>query len=254
MDNTVGSSSSNFCNFFNCVKDAYILGLWCADGYHRTSSIGLSSIDYSAIKKFTEFLSGLFDLSRLRLRVYHPGIKIKNFILPIKLNSDKISHLISGKSRHLAFHVYVNCRPLLREFQKAKMFSKNFSRSQYGWAYLAGRFDGDGSINKNLRDDLRIVYSNQGDIEMDYQLAKNLGLNKAKIYRYKSANTYCLYISRLESEYFLKNIRPYSIKLQKLELEPRRDFSHKRVMARMANNIEKILDRHKTLAPDKMSG
>ena len=71
MDNTVGSSSSNFCNFSNRVKDARILGLWYADGYHRTSSIGLSSIDSDLIKDFSEFLAGLLGLNRLRLRVYH---------------------------------------------------------------------------------------------------------------------------------------------------------------------------------------
>lgn len=112
MDNTVGSTNSNFCNFRNNENHAYFLGLWCADGYHRTSSIGLSNISEELILKFSNFLTKLLNKERLRLRVYHHGKINPDLSLPI--NIKRVSHLISHKSRHTAYHIYVNCRQLLR--------------------------------------------------------------------------------------------------------------------------------------------
>lgn len=224
----MGSSNFSFCDFSESVKHAYILGLWCADGYHRTSSIGLSSIDEDLIKIFSNFLSTLLGHDRLRLRVYHSKLKNLNMTLPVILKTDKISHLISRKSRHTAFHIYVNCRALLREFMTAKLSSKEFLDQDRAWAYLAGRFDGDGSVDKNLRNDLRIVYSNEDDAIKDFEVIKSLGLQMSKIYRYRTSNTYCLYISRYESKIFLDNIEKHSKKLQKLQklkFEPRRDLA-----------------------------
>ena len=89
---------------------------------------------------------------------------------------------------------------------------------------FAGRFDGDGSIDKNLRNDCRIVYGRQSEAEIDKKLLGRIGLTKTKIYYYKSANTFCLYISRYEVKKFLESILPHSLKLQKLVLAPRRDL------------------------------
>ena len=219
----MGSTNSNFCNFYNCENHAYFLGLWCADGYHRTSSIGLSSINDDLISRFANFLEKLLTKDRLRLRVYHHNKINTNLALPIKI--ERISHLISRKSRHTAYHVYVNCRQLLREFKKAKEGPKNFEQSNVGWAYLAGRFDGDGSVDKNLRKDLRIVYSTLDDATKDCKLIKSLGADRTKIYRYKTSNTYCVYISRIDSKLFLEKIYHYSVKLQKLGFVPRRDLA-----------------------------
>ena len=191
MGNTVGSTSTNFCNFFSNEKDAYILGLWCADSYWWASSIGLSNTDLDLIERFREFLKGHFPKER------------------IKFNRN---------------HLFVNSRPLLREFVSAKNKLNELKDIKVVRAYLAGRFDGDGSIDKNLRNDCRIVYGRKSEAETDKELLKRIGIDNTKVYYYKTAKTFCLYISRYEAKKFLKNIKPYSLKLQKLVLVPRRDL------------------------------
>ena len=192
VGNTVGSTSTNFCNFFSNEKDAYILGLWCADGYWWSSSIGLSNTDSDLIGLFRKFLRRFFPEKR------------------IKFNRN---------------HLFVNSRPLLREFNSAKNRLDDLKDSKIISAYLAGRFDGDGSIDKNLRNDCRIVYGRKSEAEIDKELLRRIGINRAKIYYYKSAKTFCLYVSRYEVEKFLDDILPYSAKLQKLVLVPRRDLT-----------------------------
>ena len=192
MGNTVGSTSTNFCNFFSNEKDAYILGLWCADSYWWASSIGLSNTDSDLIEIFRKFLKGHFLKER------------------IKFNRN---------------HLFVNSRPLLREFMVAKKNLENIRKVEAVRAYLAGRFDGDGSIDKNLRNDCRIVYGRKSEAETDKELLKRIGIGNTKVYYYKTAKTFCLYISRYEAKKFLENIRPYSLKLQKLVLVPRRDLT-----------------------------
>ena len=191
MGNTVGSTSTNFCNFFSNEKDAYILGLWCADSYWWASSIGLSNTDLDLIERFREFLKGHFQEER------------------IKFNRS---------------HLFVNSRPLLREFISAKSRIDDLKDAKIICAYFAGRFDGDGSIDKNLRNDCRIVYGRKNEAETDKELLKRIGIDNTKVYYYKTAKTFCLYISRYEAKKFLENIKPYSLKLQKLVLVPRRDL------------------------------
>ena len=191
MGNTVGSASTNFCNFFSKEEDAYILGLWCADSYWWASSIGLSNTDPDLIEKFREFLKRFFPENR------------------IKLNRN---------------HLFVNSRPLLREFTFAKNRLDDLKDTKIICAYLAGRFDGDGSIDKNLRNDCRIVYGKKDETEIDKRLLERIGIVKAKIYYYKTAKTFCLYISRYEAKRFLESISNYSRKLQKLVPAPRRDL------------------------------
>lgn len=192
MGNTVGSTSTNFCNFFSKEKDAYILGLWCADSYWWSSSIGLSNTDPVLIKEFRMFLRRLFPKDR------------------IKFNRD---------------HIFVNSRPLLREFISAKNNLDKLKKKKMIQAYIAGRFDGDGSISKNLRNDCRIVYGRKSEAEKDRMFLRKIGIGNTKIYHYRSANTFCLYISRYEAKKFIENILPYSLKLQKLVLVPRRDLT-----------------------------
>jgi len=191
MGNTVGSASTNFCNFFFNEKDAYILGLWCADSYWWSSSIGLSNTDPDLIKIFRKFFKRFFSENR------------------IKFNRN---------------HIFVNNRSLLREFISAKSRLGDLKESKVIRAYLAGRFDSDGSIDRNLRNDCRIVYGRKNETEIDKEILKRIGINNTKIYYYKSAKTFCLYISRYEAKKFLESILPYSLKLQKLVLAPRRDL------------------------------
>ena len=192
MGNTVGSASTNFCNFFSNEKDAYILGLFCADSYWWASSVGLSNTDPDLIGMFRKFLKRFFPENR------------------IKFNRN---------------HLFVNSRPLLREFISAKNSPDKLKNAKAIRAYIAGRFDGDGSVDKNLRNDCRIVYGRKSEAEIDKDLLRRIGISRTKIYYYKSARTFCLYISRYETKKFLESIASYSLKLQKLVLVPRRDLT-----------------------------
>ncbi|MBZ1345048.1 MAG: hypothetical protein KY055_00140 [Candidatus Nealsonbacteria bacterium] len=198
VGNTVGSASTNFCNFFSNEKDAYILGLWCADSYWWASSVGLSNTNPDLIEMFRKFLKRIFPKNR------------------IKFNRN---------------HLFVNSRPLLREFRRAKANLESLKKEKENIikAYFAGRFDGDGSIDKNLRNDCRIVYGREGEAEKDKELLKRIGISNVRVYYYKTAKTFCLYISRYEVKKFLESILPYSVKLQKLVLVPRRDLTLARV-------------------------
>ena len=204
MGNIVGSTNTDFCNLPTSKTDAYIIGLWCADGYHRTSSIGLSNTNLDLIKKFSEFLLSLFPKERLKLRVYSPD---------------------NLKRKQTAYHTYVNSRPLLRRFKIWKEQVTTIITKHYILPYFAGRFDGDGSVAKNFYKDCRIVYGNQQEAEEDMKLLRSIGFNKIKIYRYTAAHTFCLYVSRLETNKFLSEIYPYSIRLQKSVFVPRRDLA-----------------------------
>lgn len=191
MGNTVGSKETNFCNFSTNEKDAYVLGLWCADGYWWSSSIGLSNVDMDLINLFRKFFLKNFPEER------------------IKFNR---------------CHLFVNNRPLLREFLRAKENLQSLENKIAIRAYFAGRFDGDGSIDKNLRNDCRIVYSRESEAETDKFLLERIGINNTKVYYYKTAKTFCLYVSRFQAKEFLEKISKHSIKLQKLVSLPRRDL------------------------------
>ena len=201
MGNTVGSANTDFWNL-KTKDDAYIVGLWCADGYHRTSSIGLSNVNTDLIQKFKDFFSKIFPEDRLKLRVYLPD---------------------QFKRRTKAYHLYVNSRPLLRTFKEFKNNCTKLITGEFILPYMAGRFDGDGSVGKDFYRDCRIVYSNELEAKNDLQLIESLGFQKMKIYRYKKAKTFCLYFSRLETNKFLSLIYPYCVRLQKSVFVPRRD-------------------------------
>ena len=224
MGNTVGSASTNSCNFFLDEMDFYILGLWCAEKYHRTSSVGLSNTEPELLIRFARFLRKHFPIDRLRLRIYYPiegDYEINKEILKYV---KRIVKYPLGKARKVNYHLYVNSRPLLRGFITAKNNLKDLKDPKTIWAYFSGRFDGDGSIDKGLRKDCRIVYGEKIEARTDQILLRKVGINKVRIYYYKNARTFCLYISRYEVKKFLKNILPYSWKLQELVLAPRRDL------------------------------
>ncbi len=209
---TVGSSDTGFCDIFSNPENMYILGLWCADGYHRTSSIGLSNTDEKLIAVFRDFLLQLFPSDRLRLRIYVP---MRNQTLNVgdikdRLHINHLSVCYLKKAKSPTIHMYVNCRALLRQFKKSKLSSDNIIDNDCIWAYFAGRFDGDGSISSDGRSDCRIVYGYQDEAEKDLILLNRVGFKNSKIYNYKQAHTYCLYISRYEAEVFMRQIRVYA--------------------------------------------
>lgn len=228
MGNTVGSTNSNLCNFPKNRFETYILGLWCADGFSRSSSIGVSNTDIDLIRLSKKFLENYFPKERLRLTVYYPLdkniVKQKRELIPKDFWEIKTTYCISKKAKHIAYHLYVNSRPFLRLFTECRQKIKRIVEGKNIYAYFAGRFDGDGSISKDFRSDCRIVYSTEKEAIEDLNLLRKFNFHLSKVYKYKQAKTYVLYVSRLEASNFLKNISKYSIKLYKLEFVPRRDL------------------------------
>lgn len=191
----MGSLSSLLTN----PADAYILGLWGADRYLRTSSIGLSNTNLVLIYRFLDFLLMKFPKDRIRIRVY--GNRVSK-----RLNGFKKSFCKCSKNVLTAYHVYVNSRPLVREFlfslDNRKLLAKDCI-----YPYFAGRFDGDGSISSK-GEFCRIVYGDLKELTLDRSLL--IGINTS-VYRYTSAGTYCLYFSKGTLPKFLERIRAYSI-------------------------------------------
>ena len=192
----MGSLSSLLTN----PKDAYILGLWGADRYLRTSSIGLSNSNTRLLHAFLDYLLCRYSKDRIRVRVYGNSVD-KSF------RRFKISYCKGSKNRNTGYHLYVNSRPLVREFMYCL---ENRQRLYHDCtlAYFAGRFDGDGSIMKG-DNYCRIVYGNLHELEKDRNLLPRF--IKTSTYRYKKAGTYCLYFSKTTLQTFLNGIKPYSV-------------------------------------------
>lgn len=203
-DNTVGSSNELHTLITNC-ESAYIFGLWCADGYFWSSSIGITNVDRKLVDRFARYLETLFSKERIKLRTYYPlGQK------PRGVSGPAYSMRLA---KQVAYQLYVNSRPLLRLFEAAER-NVALLPIEYILAYFAGRFDGDGSVDQNLRNDLRIVYSNKEEAETDQSLLAKLNRYNTRVYHYKGARTHILYVSRNDAEQFLHDIRPYSMKVQ----------------------------------------
>lgn len=200
-------------------EESYILGLWCADGYHRTSSIGLSNVHVKLIQRFTEYLLNRFEKNRLRLRVYLPK-KNGDFNSFNHFGVTHVSVLQLAKARHPAFHVYVNSRSLLREFSRKRKELSQLEEDQI-LPYFAGRYDGDGCVNQDGRTDFRVVYGNREEAELDRKLLQKIRpAYQTKVYQYKGARTYCLYVSRYHSQSLIRDLIPYSTILQDRFLTP----------------------------------
>jgi hypothetical protein len=178
-------------------KDAYILGLWLADGYWWSSSVGISNTDSGIIKRFRKFLEKRFPEERIKTRIYKATMM--------------------KKARRDLYHVYVNSRSLLREFRKAGRL-RYLINTEDLYKYFAGRFDGDGSVDKDMKTDCRIVYGSLKDADQDKKLLEKLGY-KPKTYFYKKAKTYIIYLKPRDAKDFIQKIKLYSIKL----ISPRRD-------------------------------
>lgn len=210
-DNTVGSTSE-LQSLITDTESAYILGLWSADGYFWSSSIGITNVDRRLVDRFSRYFARMFPRERIKLRVYYPRGK--------QPHGNQKSTYSMRLARQTAYQLYVNSRPLLKLFRGAEHEIITLPL-KYILAYFAGRFDGDGSIDKNLRSDLRITYSNFREAKADQELLTRLNRFKSRVYHYRGARTYVLYICRESAERFLLGIAPYSVRVQ--SLLPRRD-------------------------------
>lgn len=205
-DNTVGSLSE-LSALITDNESAYIFGLWCADGYYWSSSIGITNVNKRLVDRFANFLERFFPKNRIRLRIYHP--------LGKKPVDNMTSSYPMRLAKQIAYQLYVNSRPLLRLFQTTERAIATIP-PQYILPYFAGRFDGDGSVDKNLRNDLRIAYSNLEEARTDQLLLAKLGRYTTRVYHYKKARTHILYVSRLSAQSFLDDIAQFSVKVQSL--------------------------------------
>lgn len=175
--------------FFKTAEDFYILGLWLADGYWRSSSIGLTSVSPILISKFSKFL----------LRVA-PSHSLKKRIYPVR---------IGDKRKQEATQVYINSRSLTRLFMSFKTGDLYVPKS-YLLAYLAGRIDGDGHIDTKHRSGIRIAYSSFEDASRDQELFGNTNVS---LYQYKAARTFVLYLRKIYRNRISEEIKKYSVKL-----------------------------------------
>lgn len=176
------------------AKDFYFLGLWLADCYWRSSSVGLSSTNNFLIRDFRSFLKKVCPTHPIKERIYKPEI--------------------GTKRKLVSRHVYVNSRSLTRDFMKYK-HSKNLEIPlKFLPAYFAGRIDGDGHVDRKYRTGIRIAYSTKEDATRDLALLKSLNSRPASLYHYKQANTWVLYFRKN----FLRKITPkmakYALKLR----------------------------------------
>jgi hypothetical protein len=180
QDNTEGSTVFTL----KTSDDYYILGLWLADGYWRTSSIGLTSVTDDLIERFKKFLMNNF-----------PERNIKY-------------------GKHC---VYINMRSLVRIFMKFKSGDLIVPR-EFILAYLAGRIDGDGHVDRKHRSGIRIAYGSEFDAKRDESLLLAYQSNSVSLYRYKTARTWVIYLRKNFLQDILSKLSLYSWKLL-----PRRD-------------------------------
>lgn len=184
MGNTVGSKFA-----FKSAEDFYILGLWLADGYWRSSSIGLTSVNLKLIDKFNKFLLRVKLEYPIKKRIYQPDGK--------------------SKRKQTAVQIYINNRILTRLFMSTKT-GELFIPLKYQLAYLAGRIDGDGHIDTKHRSGIRIAYSSKEDALRDQLM---FGKANMSLYQYTAARTYVLYLKKQFRDKILLKLKLYSVKL-----------------------------------------
>lgn len=162
------------------------------------------------IDRFRTFLENLFPKERIKERRYVP------------LTEDASHHQNIYKMRlakHTAYQLYVNSRPLVREYRKLRYSAKMIVSMEFIPAYFAGRFDGDGSVAHDHRSDLRITYGHREEAENDQALLLRIGFF-GKVYQYKKAKTFVLYVGRDQAERFLTTLAPHSSKIDTLFASP----------------------------------
>lgn len=176
------------------VKDYYFLGLWLADGYWRSSSIGISSTNKIILSQFKKFLKKVCSTHPIKEHIYRPGK--------------------GQKRRLLAKHIYVNCRPLTRYFMNWKSKKKFTIPIKFLPAYFAGRIDGDGHVDRKYRTGVRIAYSDKKDAARDLCLLKLLGEKPASLYHYSKAGTWVLYFRKDFLRRIISKMAKFSFKLK----------------------------------------
>jgi hypothetical protein len=188
------------------ADEAYALGLWCADGYWWSSSVGLSNVEPELLLRFARYLSHALEPDRMRLRIYAEDEDRADKRL-LELTSH-VSWCKPSKMRRTAYHLYVNSRPLLRRFQELRLHVEELALRFLG-PYLAGRFDGDGCLGNTIR----IAYTKVMEANLDRLLLSRAEVRTSLLY-YAKANEYCIYVHRSEVDVFLELIKNYSWKVQ----------------------------------------
>lgn len=188
---------------------AYALGLWCADGYWWSSSIGLSNTRPELILRFGEFLLTVLPRERLRLRVYTvPGSRPSAHVIS-SCNEDQVRFVNGYKMKRTAYHLYVNSRPLLRAIVKARASLSGSPPAELA-AYFAGRYDGDGSWGSTPR----IAYTTKEEAQVDRMLLARADFGDTSLLHYAAAGEYCIYFRKAIQERFRYWIGPHSLKLE----------------------------------------
>jgi hypothetical protein len=186
---------------------AYALGLWCADGYWWSSSIGISNIEPDLVLRFADFLSVTLSPDRLKLRIYKvDGDEPDPRVMAL---TSAISIRPASKMKRTAYHLYVNSRPLVRSFFAAKGRLAELPE-EYGGPYFAGRFDGDGSWGTTPR----IAYTTKSEAMTDSRILTRAGV-VTSVLHYRKASEFCVYIQKSSWERFLQLIRPFSWKVDR---------------------------------------
>jgi hypothetical protein len=180
------------------------LGLWCADSYWWSSSIGLSNVE-PVDMRFGGYLAKILEPERLRLRIYRAsGSRPDARVLGL---TDRVTVCAGHKMRRTAYHVYVNSRPLVRRFFSQRERLDEVAEESLG-PYFAGRFDGDGSFG----DTPRIAYTTCEEAKTGTVLLARAGIVRTSVLFYKSANEYCIYIHRANMNRLNALIQPFSWK------------------------------------------
>lgn len=179
------------------AKDYYFLGLWLADGYWWSSSFGLSSTDPRLIKRFAGFLRRIAPECSLKRTIYEPNEKYKQV--------------------KRAEHIYINNRPLTRQFLSYKKKEKLLVPKSFVPAYIAGRLDGDGCVDLKHRSGIRIVYGNKTDAKRDVLI---FGKENVSLYKYQTARTWAIYLRKHFRNQIFPKVKEFSIKLCPVETCP----------------------------------
>jgi len=142
---------------------------------------------------FGRYLARTLDPSRVRVRAYEvPGQPPDERVRAL---TDEISIRPSFKMKRTAYHVYVNSRPLLREFRAGRSNLMNLDSEVIG-PYFAGRFDGDGAFGTRRVPGARIAYGTREEAAIDADLLARTGIRFTSIHSYAKANEHCIYIKK----------------------------------------------------------
>lgn len=194
--------------FVRDAAHAYALGLWCADGYWWSSSIGISNVEPELVLRFARYLSQILSPDRLRLRVYEvEGERPDERVVKL---TERISIRPASKMKRTAYHLYVNSRPLVRRFFADRRRLAEVPKHLLG-PYFAGRFDGDGSWGTTPR----IAYTTSEEAHGDLNLLSRAGVERASVLFYEKANEYCIYVHRPAWIDFDQLINQYSCKAER---------------------------------------